>query len=222
MKHILTTLKRGLSDAIARLLFGPLAPCYDGWTWAISLGRWPSWQRTALPHVQGPRVLEIGCGTGHLLAAMAHGGAQCWGADQSPQMLALAGRNTRQRGAKAQLVRCLGQRLPFRDEAFDTVVLCFSGLAWLPQVLAEVKRAMAPAGSLVVVDEVFFPRITPATRFIRSALSLYDCEAEEAPPHDAPLREAGLISRVEEHSVRDSMVRLLVAQKAPISARSTV
>jgi ubiquinone/menaquinone biosynthesis C-methylase UbiE len=177
MKRFLNALKRSVSDAIARLIFGRLAPCYDAWTWAISLGRWRSWQRVALPHVQGPRVLEVGCGPGHLLAAMANSGAQCYGADQSRRMLALAGRNIRQRGAEARLVRCLGQRLPFRDDAFDTVVLCFSGLAWLPRVLAEVRRVMASAGSLVVVDEVFFPRSTVATRFIRVASSLYDCEA---------------------------------------------
>jgi ubiquinone/menaquinone biosynthesis C-methylase UbiE len=220
MKRTLSGLKRGVSDAIARLIFGPLAPCYDGWTWAISLGRWRSWQRVGLAHVQGPRVLEVGCGPGHLLAAMAKSGAQCWGADQSRQMLALADRNTRQRGAEANLVRCVGQQLPFRDDVFDTVVLCFSGLAWLPRVLAEVRRVMASAGSLVVVDEVFFPRSTLATRFIRLASSLYDCEAQEAPPHDVPLRQAGLDPRIAEHSVRDAIVRLLVAEKTPVSVRS--
>ena len=220
MKQVLSTLKRGVSDAIAGLIFGPLAPCYDGWTWAISLGRWRSWQRAALPHVQGPRVLELGCGPGHLLAAMANSGVQCCGADQSSRMLALAGRNIRQRGAEANLVRCLGQRLPFRDDAFDTVVLCFSGLAWLPRVLAEVRRVMASAGSLVVVDNVFFPRSTLATRFIRAALSLFDCEAKDAMPHDVPLRDAGLNPRVAEHLVRDVIVRLLVAEKTPVSVRS--
>ena len=165
-------------------------------------------------------MLEVGCGPGHLLADMASSGAQCCGADQSRQMLALADRHTRQRGAGAGLVRCLGQRLPFRDDAFDTVVLCFSGLAWLPRVLAEVRRVMTSAGSLVVVDEVFFPRSTLATRFIRVASSLYDCEAQDTTPHDVPLREAGLDPRIAEHSLKDSVVRLLVAEKTPISVRS--
>jgi SAM-dependent methyltransferase len=216
MKPMLRTLKRRVSDAIARLLFGPLAPCYDGWTWALSLGRWQAWQQAALPHVDGPRVLEIGCGPGHLLAAIAQAGAQCWGADGSARMLAVAGRNLRRKGVDARLVRCLAQRLPFAGDSFDTVVLCFSGLAWIPEVLAEARRVMAPTGSLVVVDEVFFPRRTPATRFIRRALSLYDCEEEATPtPHDAPLRGAGLIPRIEEHAVRDAVVRLLVAHRGP-------
>ena len=131
-------------------------------------------------------------------------------------MLTVAGRNLRRKGVDAPLVRCVAQRLPFAGDSFDTVVLCFSGLAWIPEVLAEARRVMAPAGSLVVVDEVFFPRSTPATRFIRRALSLYDCEEEAAPtPHDAPLREAGLVPRIEEHSVRDTVVRLLIAKKGP-------
>ncbi len=221
MKQVVKTFKRVISDAITRLVFGPLAPWYDGWTWAISLGRWRSWQLTALPHVVGPRVLEIGCGPGHLLAAMAESGAQCWGADRSARMLALARRNLRRGGIEAPLVRCVGQQLPFKGDSFDTVVLCFSGLAWIPEVLGEVRRVMASAGSLVVVDEVSFPRRTPSTRFIRWALSLFDCE-EEAAPHDLPVREAGLLPRVEEYPLSDSIVRLLVAQKSPVSAGSAL
>ncbi len=60
----------------------------------------------------------------------------------------------------------------------SAVLLCFSGLAGLPAVLSEARRVLRPAGRLVAVDEVHALKATLATRFIRRALTLFDCEED--------------------------------------------
>ena len=71
-------------------------------------------------NVTGHRVLDAGCGSGPLSAALSAKGAIMSGFDASPAMLELA----RQRlGATADLyVADLSQPLPFADDSFDDVV----------------------------------------------------------------------------------------------------
>ncbi len=216
MRHYMRSAKRAVSDAVGRLLFGPLTPLYDGFAWAISLGRWRRWQLAAMSHVEGPRVLELGCGPGHLLAAMAARGHACCALDNSIGMLKQARRNVARQGARAGVTRGLAQHLPFSSGSFDTVVLCFTGLAWLPQVLGECRRVLGPSGLLVVVDEVSFARRVPRTAFVRAALSLFDCE-EESTPHDAPLRDAGFDVRVVDEPVDGDVVRVMLGRAVPSS-----
>src|SRR5215467_13678173 len=67
--------------------------------------------------VAGRRILDAGCGSGPLFAALRDRGAIVTGIDSSAKMLELA----RQRlGASADLhLADLGSPLPFRDGAFD-------------------------------------------------------------------------------------------------------
>src|SRR3712207_5846261 len=71
--------------------------------------------------VAGRRVLDAGCGSGPLSAALMAKGATVTGFDASPAMIQLA----RQRlGEDADLhVADLGRPLPFADAAFDDVVM---------------------------------------------------------------------------------------------------
>ena len=41
----------------------------------------------------GERILDVGCGTGHLMAKMAEAGAKSFGIDASPEMIAQARQN---------------------------------------------------------------------------------------------------------------------------------
>jgi ubiquinone/menaquinone biosynthesis C-methylase UbiE len=204
------SVKRAISTAIVDPLFGPLAPVYDAWTWAISLGSWRKWQLPALPHVEGPRVLELGCGPGHLVSAIAASGNTCYGLDNSMGMLKQAAKNAIKKRATVRLVRGCAQSLPFASSTFDTVVLCFSGMAWLPKVLAECRRVLGPSGLLLVVDEVSYPRSGLRTAFIKRALSLFDCEEDDATPHETPLLEAGFDVVVTDEPVGGDVVRLLL------------
>jgi len=92
----------------------------------------------------GRRVLDVGCGTGRLAAALDERGARVWAVEPSPEMAALA----RERFANVKIAPA--ERLPFKDGWFDRAVM------WLvlhlvdrPRALAEVARILAPGGTFL-------------------------------------------------------------------------
>ena len=99
--------------------------------------------------VAGRRILDAGCGSGPLFAALRDRGAIVVGIDTSTGMLELA----RQRlgdGADLQ-VADLGSPLPFTDGAFDDVIasLVLHYLKDWTAPLAELRRVLKPGGRLI-------------------------------------------------------------------------
>jgi len=94
----------------------------------------------------GERILDLGCGTGHLSAAIADGGASVVGLDRDPAMLAEA----RAAHPDVPFVRGDARRVPF-DGAFDAV-FSNAALHWIPDqasVTASVAAALRPGGRFV-------------------------------------------------------------------------
>jgi len=95
------------------------------------------------------RLLDVGAGTGRLLAAL-HGlypGAFKVGADLAHGMCLAAGEQLS--GTGACLVNADAERLPFKDTSFD-LVLSSSTFQWLPSLdraFDEVLRVLAPGGT---------------------------------------------------------------------------
>jgi SAM-dependent methyltransferase len=118
-------------------------------------GQWRVWQRLTLPRIRGPRVLEIGCGPGKLLADMVRAGYTCAAIDRSPQMVAAARdelRRQRLGDGATPISQADVQHLPFLGESFDTVVSTFpTEYIYQPATLREVARVLRPGGRLVVV-----------------------------------------------------------------------
>ncbi|MGW3333817.1 class I SAM-dependent methyltransferase [Streptomyces rubiginosohelvolus] len=106
--------------------------------------------------VAGRRILDVGCGSGALFAALRDRGAMVNGFDSSAGMLRLA----RQRlgdGADLQ-VADLGSPLPYPDDTFDDVVasLVLHYLEDWGPALAELRRVLRPGGRLIAsVDHPF-------------------------------------------------------------------
>lgn len=106
--------------------------------------------------VAGRRILDAGCGSGPLSAALRDRGAVVTGVDVSARMLALARRRL---GDDADLhVVDLSGPLPFGDDAFDDVVasLVLHYLEDWGPTLAELRRVLRPGGRLIAsVDHPF-------------------------------------------------------------------
>ena len=101
----------------------------------------------------GRRVLDVGCGSGELAAAVAALGGRVAAMDACPEVL---GRASRGSPLGVELVRADGQRLPFRDGAFDlaTSVLVAHSLPDPGRALSEIFRILRPGGRLVLADRI--------------------------------------------------------------------
>lgn len=97
----------------------------------------------------GARVLDAGCGPGHLLAAMCRRGWRSFGLDTSRAMLDLSA--SRIGLALPRLAAASVETLPFEDESFDAV--CTAGVfEYLPddrKGLLEFSRVIRPGGFLL-------------------------------------------------------------------------
>jgi SAM-dependent methyltransferase len=118
--------------------------------------------------VAGRRILDAGCGSGPLFAALRERGAIVTGIDSSARMLGLARRRL---GAAADLhLADLGSPLPFADGAFDDVIasLVLHYLEDWTAPLAELRRVLLPGGRLIAsVDHPFHSQIqaSPGTDY---------------------------------------------------------
>ena len=99
-----------------------------------------------LADVRG-RVLEIGAGTG-LNAPHYPGGAEVTFTEPDPRM-----------ARRLEVVRAAAEELPFADASFDVVVstLVLCTVADLGRSLQEVRRVLAPGGTLRFIEHVRGP-----------------------------------------------------------------
>jgi len=149
LKIKLRTLWRRLIRLGFRLLYNELAWTYDAVSWLVSLGAWRDWQKSALPFIIGDRILEVGHGTGHMLAALESGGRWAVGLDISANMGRMAKGRT-----SAELVRGRVEEMPFKAATFDAALSTFPTEAIVsPEALAAVNRVLKPGGAFIVVPE---------------------------------------------------------------------
>jgi S-adenosylmethionine-diacylgycerolhomoserine-N-methlytransferase len=133
------------------------ARIYDATRWSFLFGRDAILDLAAAAGPKPARILEVGCGTGRNLVALARRfpGAHLTGLDLSPAMLAIARRKTAALGPRVTLVqRAYGAPL---DEArgFDLVLCSYALSMFNPgfeQAVAAAARDLAPGGHLALVD----------------------------------------------------------------------
>jgi SAM-dependent methyltransferase len=118
--------------------------------------------------VAGRRVLDAGCGSSPLSAALRDRGAIVTGIDSSAGMLQLARRRL---GDDARLQQAdLKSALPFPDDGFDDVMasLVLHYLEDWTAPLAELRRVLTPGGRLIMSvnhpSSIYIPRLYPPGR----------------------------------------------------------
>jgi SAM-dependent methyltransferase len=135
----------GLYDTLSRILLGPF------------LGRIAADLAAVAP--DGAKVLEVGCGPGHLSIRLARQhGLEVTGLDLDPAMISRARANAARQGNGDQrrpsfLVGDVAS-LAFPDRSFDLVVSTLSMHHWAdPSAgLAEIGRVLRPGGRALVWD----------------------------------------------------------------------
>lgn len=124
----------------------------------------------------GTRMLDLGCGTGHLLsrAAQHEPSAIFVGVDLDADCAELARRRARSAPTRIEIHKCDGRELPFSDDYFDiiSITLVLGTLAWQAraQILAEARRVLTPGGRIVTAD--FSSRGCIVARLIRDVTDM--------------------------------------------------
>ncbi len=114
-------------------------------------GAW--WDRftvlVELGDLRGRRVLDVGCGTGQLAAALAtEARAKVWGVDASDAMVTVARAAV---PAGVGIRQASAEQLPFRDAWFDRATMSLViHLVDRRAALAEARRVVAPTGRVAI------------------------------------------------------------------------
>lgn len=148
------------------------------WVLALTLPEW-SFVDDLLCEAQleaGTRMLDLGCGTGHLLASAAQRepSAILIGVDLDADRVEIARRRARTAPTRIEIHACDGRELPFSDDYFDviSITLVLGTLPWQAreQVLTEARRVLAPGGRIVAAD--FSSRGCMVARLLRDVTEL--------------------------------------------------
>jgi len=204
-----------------RLLYHPFAWAYDGVADAVSMGRWKRWILAAVPLINGPRILELGFGTGHLQARLHSSGLSVYGLDESWQMANGTRRRLVRRKYTPRLTRGLAQNLPFGTGIFQSVVATFPTLYIVDSdTLSEIKRVLAPGGRLVVLMSAW---ITGRSFKERALQKLFRVTAQ-VPAEDqdigeflSPYQEAGFQASLRFVEIPGSRLMFIIAVRPKIS-----
>lgn len=108
----------------------------------------------------GGRVLDLGCGGGHVTLNVAPHAAEIVAYDLAPEMLAVTQQAASERGfGHVSTRQGMVEALPFADASFDIVLSRYSAHHWrdLGAALAEARRVLKPGGIAGFVDPVAPP-----------------------------------------------------------------
>lgn len=98
------------------------------------------------------RLLDLACGDGKHIPALREQGWNVFGLEPSPAMIDKAKATFAEAGTRSELLRAIGEVLPFQDEIFDRV-LCESSLdhfANPAEGMREIARVLKPDGTAVI------------------------------------------------------------------------
>ncbi len=114
------------------------------------------------------RVLDLGCGGGHVAYRAAPHVAEVVASDLTASMLEAVASTAKQRGlSNITVQQAAAEALPFADASFDMVLCRFTTHHWqdMEAGLREARRVLRPAGQALFIDVV-----APANRALDTHL----------------------------------------------------
>ena len=172
------------------------------------------------------RVLDVGCGTGRLLAQAARREPSAFlvGIDTDRDSIEIARDRARSAPAPIDLHLASAERMPFADAYFDVAAAVFVIGAMKPsirgRVLAETRRVLKPSGRVLVVDWAREGCI--ASRLASDLLEMLPLPRALRPRNGgrtaAALVDAGLedVEVLEEYLTAAGTVQLVVGHKPAV------
>ncbi len=144
-----------------RGMFGQIAPRYDLLNHLLSLNIDKYWRGRTVKQVAhilanpDARVLDVACGTGDLMLALAsRGGATVYGSDFCHPMLVAAHRKACDRQSRATLFESDALKLPLADASLHLVTIAFGfrNLANYRHGLDELRRVLKPGATAAILE----------------------------------------------------------------------
>ena len=127
---------------------------YDSLTRSAERGVYREFREFIAGEATG-RILEIGAGTGANLPYYPEN-ADLMLTDPSPFMLTRLKRRAAERGLPVSTDQLAGEKLPFDDNSFDTVIstLAMCSMSDPAQSLAEINRVLKPGGEFRFMEHI--------------------------------------------------------------------
>lgn len=171
--------------------------------------------RTILAPLEERRILEIGCGRGALLNALAELGAKVAGID--PDQAALA--EARKTAPTAILRQAGAERLPFVDGAMHAAIFANSlhhvPVPGMQGALTEAARIVEPGGDVIVVEPLpegtFFESMRPIEDETLIRLAAQEAIAETLRDGPLLLAQCSEYDRVEIYPTVSDFIDRVVA-----------
>jgi len=219
-----------VTDTARRAAPNPTKSFYDRISKAYDLIA-DSGERTArekglalLGAAAGEKVLVVGFGTGHSVAALAHNvgdKGRVYGIDISEGMLEVASKRVADERVAGQGELSLGDARPlkFGDNAFDVAFISFTlelfSETEIPRVLGEIRRVLRPGGRLAVVAMSREPHENVMSEIYiwmhRHFPHFVDCQPIAA--RDLAGRAAFMVERTENMAIWSLPVAIVLARK---------
>ena len=135
-------------------MFSDIAPTYDLLNHLLSFNIDKKWRKEAISYLQGKRFLDVACGSGDvaLLLRRQYKDSEIIGVDLSFEMIRIARKKSINK--KIDYILSPAERLPFKDETFDGIVIAFGFRNVVDRVSAlfEFKRVLKRSGMVVILE----------------------------------------------------------------------
>ncbi len=151
--------------------------------------------------VEGKRILDLGCGTGHNAVVLARQGAKVIGVDPSTKLLAAARDRAEEAAVRVELHQAGLADLAFlRSDSVDAVisVLALAAVDDLARVFRQVHRVLKPEASFVcsfphpafaMLDPLADDPLRITQPYDRSAPVTWELDGEEVVDHPRTIGE---------------------------------